>query len=374
MIIFIKSSKIKKFIIVVLLLMVFTLGLYPYRSLISTHAFVSTTEDELEKIVQEIFDKRNKAALAGDIESLEKIFDIETRNGGWAYEREVSKNKYLEQWQEKQASKFSRIDSKVFLRSVKEVKDGYQLNLAVTTEYIYYYEEDSTEYDNSSRTGTYHSIDLINKGKDWKIAREWFADPLGNASELKQRDVDYTHEIILSKEAKDLSDLSQARKNALEYADKYSGVARPPDYSFQYNLDYKNYNSLGGNCTNYVSQVIHEGGMSKTSAWNYTGGDGNRAWVNASTFHNYMIYSGRGSLIASGTYEQVLEHSYSLLPGDYIAFERKGKIVHNVIVSGVDSKGYTLVNGNNPDVYRVPWDFGWSNEGVKFHLVRVNYW
>ena len=372
MFIFIKFPIIKRFIIVGMILIIGGLGSYQFHDIESSRVFLEFTEEEFEKKIQQIIDNRNKA-IVGDIKLLEDLYDKETSNGRWAYEQVERKSEYLKQWAEKQTTIIGSIDSKVFLRSIKEINEGYQLSLAVTTEYTYIYEDDSSEYENSSRMGTYHSIDLVKKDGNWKITREWYADPFTNASELLQRDVDYSNEIIQSRGVRDLTDLSDARKKAVKYADNYCGVGRPPDYSFHYNLDYKNYNTLGGNCTNYVSQVIHEAGMSKTPTWNYHNGEGNRAWVNASAFHNYMIYSGRGSVIASGTYEQVLEKSYDLLPGDYIALEREGKVGHNVVVSGVDSRGYTLVNGNNPDVYKVPWDFGWSNEGVKFHLVRVNY-
>ena len=86
-----------------------------------------------------------------------------------------------------------------------------------------------------------------------------------------------------------------------------------------------------------------------------------------------MIYSGRATTIASGKYKDVLNASYKLLPGDYIAYERKGKVCHISVVTGADSKGYTLVNSHNTDRYRVPWDLGWSNSNIRFRLVRVHY-
>ncbi|MBM7558094.1 hypothetical protein JOC47_002964 [Halanaerobacter jeridensis] len=39
----------------------------------------------------------------------------------------------------------------------------------------------------------------------------------------------------------------------------------------------------------------------------------------------------------------------------------------------MDSKGYILVNSHNSDRHRVPWDLGWSNNEIKFCLVRVHY-
>ncbi len=36
-----------------------------------------------------------------------------------------------------------------------------------------------------------------------------------------------------------------------------------------------------------------------------------------------MIYSGRASVIAHGDYEKVYKASYKLLPGDFVAYEKK---------------------------------------------------
>jgi len=62
-------------------------------------------------------------------------------------------------------------------------------------------------------------------------------------------------------------------------------------------------------------QILYEGGKFKqTGAWRYEK-DGSKAWVNAHAFNSYMLYSGRGSLIARGTYNQVFKASFKLLPG-----------------------------------------------------------
>jgi hypothetical protein len=86
-----------------------------------------------------------------------------------------------------------------------------------------------------------------------------------------------------------------------------------------------------------------------------------------------MVNSGRASVVAYGTYDKVYKSAYKLEPGDFIAYEKKGDVTHISVVSGADSKGYTLVTCHNTDRNKVPWDLGWSNRGIKFWLVRVNY-
>jgi len=119
--------------------------------------------------------------------------------------------------------------------------------------------------------------------------------------------------------------------------------------------------------------LFEGGGFRKNRIWNYEKGQGSKAWLNANAFNQYMLNSGRASRIAYGSYDQILKSSFKLLPGDYVAYEKKGKVTHISVVSGQDSKGYALVNSHNSDRYRVPWDLGWNNKGIKFHLVRVHY-
>ena len=74
-----------------------------------------------------------------------------------------------------------------------------------------------------------------------------------------------------------------------------------------------------------------------------------------------------------GNYEKVYKDSYKLLPGDFVAYEKKGDITHISVVSGADSKGYTLVTCHNTDRCDVPWDLGWSDKKMKFWLIRVHF-
>lgn len=376
MIIFIKFSKIIRYLFIIIVLILLGLVLFQLnKDTISKTVFMTKpTNLVLQSDIEEIFDIRNSAILNEDIKSLSSIFNIEDRNGRWSYDYEINTIKYLNQWTDKQSARFNKIDSKVFLRKTEKTDHGYSVNLAVTTEYEYSY-NDLLSTSNSFRICTYHSLDLIPNEDSWMITKEWYQDPVVNSFfDINKLNIEKIKEVILSNEKKDVSDLNERRQGAVNYANEYSGVAKPPDYDFHYNSKYKNCNYMGGNCTNFASQVLYEGGeFSKTDTWNYEGRDGSKAWVNAHAFNDYMLYSGRGSLISNGSYEEVLTDSYKLLPGDYICYEKKGKIAHTAIVTGIDSKGYALINSHTPDTHKVPFDLGWGGDEIKFWLVRVNY-
>ena len=200
-----------------------------------------------------------------------------------------------------------------------------------------------------------------------------FCTAFGDSLNLDNIKADSIKEYILTQNSRDFSGLNARRIAAIKYANEYSGAASELN-GFKYNKKYRDYNPAGGDCANFASQILFEGGkFKKNSVWNYDGRGATGAWLNAGGFKNYMINSGRASVIAYGSYDKVYKASFKLLPGDFIAYEKKGDINHISVVTGADSKGYSLVTCHNSDRNQVPWDLGWSNKSIKFWLVRVHY-
>lgn len=367
----------KKTIIALSLILVFIISSILLYNFVFARNYMAASssiipEEEAAVLIQYIFDIRNKAFLEQDEETLKSLYNTKTKYGLWAYEHQSKKMKYLVNWASKQGIEFTDIKSKTVINWTKDKGSGITVNLIGSTEYKYVYENEPDK-ENMLRIGTYHSLDLVQVDEEWFISREWYTDPFADSLNLENIKAEENKEFIISHEPRDFTNLNERRIKAVEYADRYCGAAADEEYGYSYNKKYKNYNSLGGDCTNFASQVLYEGGgFRKTGAWNYEK-DGSRAWVNAEGFKDYMLYSGRASLIAHGTYDKVFKASYKLLPGDFIAYEKKGKIAHISVVAGADSKGYSLVNSHNTDRYRVPWDLGWSDKNIKFWLVRVHY-
>lgn len=338
---------------------------------LSESAFNS--KEELVTNIEQMFRNRNQAIINKDLNLIKSLYDVNTKYGSWAYEYEQRKVKYIQNWGYKQGVNFIEIVPKILIKSEKKYENSYKVVLQSSTEYKYVYKTKPSEV-NTSKIGSYHILELVNKDGRWVIRKEWYKDPFGDYLNLNNLKVDKITEYILSQNTRDFSTLNERRLMAVEYAEKYNGASNDKQYEFKYNKKYRNYNPQGGDCANFASQVLFEGGkFRKTSGWNYDGSGATRSWVNAGGFTQYMLYSNRASLIAYGTYDKVLMSSYKLLPGDFIAYEDKGNITHVSIVTGADSKGYSLVSCHNTDRNRVPWDLGWSKRGIKFWLIRVHY-
>ena len=336
-----------------------------------------SSEDELkasfEPILTEIIKNRNQCIQALDDESLKTSYNMDIKVSRWAYESEAQKIKYFKNWCEKQAVQFDKIESTVKVRKVKEKeKDLYGILCFNATAFTYSY-LDSPDVPNTFYLGTSHYINLKKDGDRYVITKEWYTDPFADSLHLDNLKSEEMKSFILSHEAPEYTP-SERTKKAIEYAHQYCGVSSNPEYNFKYNKAYKNFNPDGGDCANFASQILHEGaGFKKNGTWNYSSREGTKAWVNAQGFKNYIVSSGRGGYIAKGTYQQVYKSAYNMRPGDFVAYEKKGKITHISTVTGLDSKGYPLVTCHNTDRLLVPYDLGWSNKGIRFHFIHVYY-
>lgn len=331
-------------------------------------------KDEFSCLLKDLFIKRNLSVVSGDSESLKEFYDLNIKVSQYAYENEVKKTQYLMNWSGKQAVVFKDLDSIVKVRKVKEKEAGlFGVICDVITEFNYYY-TDSPDVINTFRLGTNHYLNLKKSEDRYIITKEWYTDPFADSLNLNNIKTEEVKEYILSRTAPDYTPSEKVQK-AIDYAHTYCGASLDEEFMFKYNSSkYKNHNPDGGDCANFASQILHEGGeFKKNGTWNYEGKNGTKAWLNAQGFKNYMVGSGRASYIAKGSYQEVYKAAYNMRPGDFVAYEKKGRIVHISTVTGLDSKGYPLVTCHNTDRLLVPYDLGWSNENITLHLVHSHY-
>lgn len=365
-------SKLKHNVIAILyfLILVASLIYICSNQIIWAHA---SNDAELKNFVENIFLIKSKCILNEDLDSIASIYDTETKCGQWAYEYEEKKVKYINNWAEKQGVTFTDIIPKIVIRKSNINDKNCSFYILCNTEYKYNY-LDQPDITNSCKIGTYHIIKLSKKDDKWIISKEWYTDPFADSLNLENLKTDSIKEYIASQNKRDFSQLDKRRIGAIEYAKKFCGAATDEEYGFKYNKAYRDFNPEGGDCANFASQILHEGGKFKENcSWSYDNGKPSASWVNADKFTSYMLNSGRASVIAKGSYEKVYKASFKLLPGDFVAYEKKGDITHISTVTGADSKGYSLVTCHNTDRNDVPWDLGWSNKNLTFWLVRVHY-
>lgn len=329
-------------------------------------------KDEFLGVLESILARRNAALLAQDNEKLHGLYNTSIKTGLYAFESESIKMKYLKNWAEKQHAEFTNIESIIHMRKVRDRESGlFGMTCNVSTAFTYNY-KNTPDVSTTFKLGTSHYIHLQKQGDgSYLIVKEWYTDPFADSLDLENIKSDEVKDYISKHEAPNYTPDDRTKK-AIEYAHAYSGIGEG-EHLFKYNKNYLNCNPRGGDCANFASQILYEGGkFKKTDTWNYTN-DGTKAWVNAQAFKNYMVHSGRASYIARGSYKEVYKDAYQLRPGDFVAYEKKGRITHISTVTGLDNKGYPLVTCHNTDRLLVPYDLGWSNKNITFHLIDVHY-
>ena len=367
---FCKIKQLSKLKLIIFILFLTSLQLFNIKY---AYSITDESKKEVASYIERIFQSRNEAILSGDLELIQSFYNMDTKYGTWAYEYEKRKMNYINNWAEKQGVKFTHINPTVIVKNIRKKNDNFSIYLLCSTEYKYIY-INRPEIENISKIGTYHNLQLMSKDGSWVISKEWYKDPFANSLNLDNIKADSIKDYILSQNTRDLTTIDERRIKAIEYADEFCGAASDLKYDFKYNKKYRDYNPQGGDCANFASQILFEGAkFRKNSAWNYDKNGATKAWLNADGFKNYMLYSGRASLIAYGSYDKVYKASYKLLPGDFVAYEQKNDITHISVVTGADSRGYSLVSCHNSDRSKVPWDLGWSDKNIRFWLIRINY-
>ena len=159
-----------------------------------------------------------------------------------------------------------------------------------------------------------------------------------------------------------LRKLDYNRTSAIEYAKKWAFL-RNPKY-----IDFEN---LGGDCTNFVSQCLYSGchvmNYTKTFGWYYKNSyDRAPSWSNTVYLYNFLIKNNRIGPYGIETNIKNLE------PGDIIQLgTNEKKFYHSMIVVKI-SNDQIFVAAHTVDSYMRPlssYDF----ENIRFiHIVAVN--
>lgn len=166
---------------------------------------------------------------------------------------------------------------------------------------------------------------------------------------------------------------SYNRAGAIEYALEWA-TAEPP-----YNEKYYNFTDSGGDCTNFVSQVIHEGGTAAmvfggehkihAPGWYYYNEDDWATdWIWVDGLYSFIVEPRE---LIGGPKGITVEDGNDACLADVIQYERTGDAVydHAVVITDQIDDGYGnlfhLVSGHTPDEVDVPFNKYIIN-GVRF--------
>ncbi len=321
----------------------------------------------VKRFLSEMYDLRARALITGEsARGLDRYYDLSTQGGRFALAHETGRIEYMQAWAPARRLKVVEAQNIITNLRVKVEGDRATVSTIVRTKLGYRYDQSPTV--NYMGVGSWHWLQLNRKDGRWVVAKEFYLDAMG--SEWTEPYVPAAA-VVMEPEADDAAPASGRkrfnREGARAYAEKYCGSAWGCGNKADYNQRYKAYRHLGGDCANFASQALTEGGDLKPD-WTWRKGSG--CWVNASKFTHYLAGSGKAVVLARGTYPKVQPALSKLEPGDIIAYQVKGTITHVSVVTGKDSGGVPVVAAHTADRYRNPWDLGWDKRTV-FWLLHI---
>lgn len=129
-----------------------------------------------------------------------------------------------------------------------------------------------------------------------------------------------------------------AEKTATNNYNGDSASSYALNHALDYNTDYADFNGLGGDCTNFISQCLKSGGIKQHTGTAYAGNcwlyksSTNRSstWTGANEFRQYVTGSSSKINMPSSSWGSV---SF----GDIIQLMSGGQAYHSMIISGIVS-------------------------------------
>lgn len=345
------------------------------------------TSEDPEKAAVDMLTQRFNALLKGDFSGLEKNYLTQELSGEYGVERERKRVDYMKEWLSAREVVLTEASATFEIDSVEKEGDD-TVWLEITEHAVYAYEYPGTQghppcvHRFGSRT--VHVLELRKDQGRWKIARDWYTDPLGNdawdAPAVGIVEDSGLQSVSVPRETIPIEDITKNqqydRSKAVDYAKRYSGVRSLPDGG-RYNPKFKVYTFLGGDCANFASQVLEAGGIDQGGGWYYAG-EGSTAWVQGESLVWHLLSSGKAVLLFRGSYGDAVKprddfpagYIGALEPGDIIAYETGGQICHVAVVVGKDPKSYVTIASHTADRLYFPWDMGWDKTTV-FWLIKV---
>ncbi|MFC3748892.1 amidase domain-containing protein [Paenibacillus sp. GCM10012306] len=338
---------------------------------------------EIDTALKQIFADRAQTLIDQQTQRLKGFYLTEQTLSKNAFHNESNRTAYVNAWAAKRSVKLVKANSgiRIIRRNITQDTAKVSLVQSLKLSYVYLNEVIPPQ---SFGIGTRHFMTLKKINGSWKIAREWYLDPL---DENPDKIADSPDGLAPSvKPTATVSGKSRRynRSRAIAYADKYAGTAWGAGNQHRYNRKYLDYTGKGGDCTNFASQVVGDpeegGGLAMKSGWRYfyqTGGT--QTWVQTDAFRNFLLRSGYGTMVSKGTYKEVVAPSRKyangaisqLQAGDLIGYIlHHNDTDHFSVITGFDEYGYPLVNSHTADRYRVPFDLGWD-KNTKYELIHI---
>ena len=329
---------------------------------------------EVHAMVNRLVSTEDRATLNGNRAKLASVFVPGNPGAQKVYQKALQRMAYLHQWSLARQITWDGVRVSVATGQPKW-QGPAQVAVCGADQAAYQYHHLVGNGDeNEFGMGVYHRYVLRRVGPTWYILDDQFIDPLNQDTRLSKAALPAL--VRVRPERRPTKPMNRGAEQAIRYAQSFCGAAPGCRHNHRYHPAFRDYNGNGGDCTNFISQILHAGGFRESKTWSGSG-DGTPAWVNAVLLGRYLTQSSHAVIYARGRLPSLIAAPANgrsaldrLRLGDLIGYEEHGCLAHFAVVVGFDSDGYPLVISHSADRYRVPWDLGWdhSTQYVFFHV------
>lgn len=324
------------------------------------------TDEEALIRLQEIFARRARLLLTDkEPPSIESDYMAGRASARWALDHEKAKVKYVQQWVKNRGVRMVEVLPQIQIKRLNKTDEKVRFYVTQSLGLGYSYPGEQTV--NHFGVGSRHIVDLRPQDGRWVISLEWYSDPLGEEQEVPAAAQPIERHLLLGEQPLPVAGRKPYdREGAVKYADTYCGIAWGCGNDNRYNTRYRDYTGEGGNCSNFASQVLRNGGGMSIPLVAQVGSlvGHLRGIGRASVSFRGRFQVGWSKALQTGQFPKLVEK------GDLIAYQLKGKMAHVSVVTAFDSRGYPMVNSHTADRYHVPFDLGWDRSTI-YWFVQV---
>lgn len=150
--------------------------------------------------------------------------------------------------------------------------------------------------------------------------------------------------------------------------DRLAAVEYAREWAFGRNPDFYNFDNLGGDCTNFVSQCVYAGcgvmNYTPTFGWYYISLSSRApAWTGVPYFYNFIVHNREQGPYAEETTRDAIEL------GDVIQLgQENGEFYHSLLVTGIQN-GRIYIAAHSNNAYMRPLDSYIYDQARYLHIL-----
>ncbi len=150
--------------------------------------------------------------------------------------------------------------------------------------------------------------------------------------------------------------LAAARATSGINYDSDAAVRYADQYALNYNSKWPNFNSVGGDCANFVSQCLYAGGLPMDSSWYCYSNNNYKNWASSTGLRNYLMNSGIGIREFTPTKASDFEKGMPIFwdTDGYGVGNPSNTWYHSEICVGFNSSSVPIYDAHNTDRYHMP--------------------